>query len=119
MNVIGSGCAKRHAMAGASMRGAGLLGMILFALSVSDAHAADARKGETLAKRWCAACHVVAKDQPRGSEPAPPFASIASRDNFDAAKVALFLLAPHPLMPDMNLTRDEAANLAAYIAAQR
>jgi hypothetical protein len=35
---------------------------------------------------------------------------------FDAAKVALFLLAPHPKMPDMELSRTEAGDLAAYIA---
>ena len=96
-----------------------LLAGLMLAFAVPHAQAADARKGETLAKRWCASCHVVAKDQPRGTEPAPPFTSIAARDSFDAGKVALFLLAPHPLMPDMNLTRDEAANLAAYIATQR
>jgi hypothetical protein len=37
---------------------------------------------------------------------------------FDSAKLALFLLYPHPKMPDMNLSRSEAADLAAYIAAQ-
>jgi hypothetical protein len=35
--------------------------------------------------------------------------------NLDASKIALFLLNPHPKMPDMSLTRDEAADLAAYI----
>ena len=35
----------------------------------------------------------------------------------DAAKVAMFLLDPHPKMPDMSLTRSEAADLAAYIAS--
>ena len=35
---------------------------------------------------------------------------------FDAGKVALFLLDPHPKMPDMGLSRTAAADLAAYIA---
>ena len=35
-----------------------------------------------------------------------------------AAKLALFLLAPHPRMPDMSLSRSEAADLAAYIERQ-
>jgi hypothetical protein len=35
---------------------------------------------------------------------------------FDAGRVALFLLDPHPKMPDMGLSRTEAADLAAYIA---
>ena len=47
---------------------------------------------------------------------APPFATVAKTPGFDAAKIALFLLNPHPKMPDMALSRSEAADLAAYIA---
>jgi hypothetical protein len=48
---------------------------------------------------------------------APPFPSIAKKPDFDAAKIALFLPDPHPKkMPDMGLSRKEAADLAAYIA---
>jgi mono/diheme cytochrome c family protein len=85
----------------------------------SVAVAADAAQGQVLAKRWCAACHVVASDQQSGNTQAPPFSAIADRPGFDAAKVALFLLDPHPKMPSMNLTHAEAADLAAYIAAQK
>jgi hypothetical protein len=48
-----------------------------------------------------------------------PFATIAKMPDFDAAKIALFLLNPHPKMPDMNLSRAEAADLATYIATLR
>jgi len=82
------------------------------------ATAADVAKGERLAKRWCAACHVVAADQKSGNTQVAPFSAIAKTPDLDAAKVALYLLLPHPRMPDMNLTRDEAADLAAYIASQ-
>src|SRR5579863_5722199 len=78
--------------------------------------AADADNGSRLAHRWCEACHVVSATQRRAStDQAPPFAAIARRRGFDAAKTALFLLDPHPKMPDMSLTRAEAADLAAYI----
>lgn len=83
------------------------------------ASAADAARGDVLAKRWCAMCHIVAADQKQGSTQAPPFSAIADHPSFDAGKVALFLLDPHPKMPDMNLTRAEAADLAATIAAQK
>ena len=54
-----------------------------FAVTLSQvAVAADARKGETLAKRWCAACHVVASDQRRGTAQAPPFSAIAKNAGF-------------------------------------
>lgn len=78
--------------------------------------AADPRNGEQLARRWCEPCHVVAADQRGVTGEAPPFASIATRPGFDAARLAMFLLDPHPKMPDMSLTRNEAADLASYIA---
>lgn len=84
-----------------------------------SAIAADAELGETMAKRWCSACHVVAPGQTRGSPQAPPFTEIARKPGFDASQLALYLLLPHPRMPDMNMSRAEAADLAAYIAAQR
>ena len=75
-----------------------------------------AENGMQIARRWCASCHVVASNQRTASE-APPFAAIAKSPDFDASKVAFFLLNPHPKMPDMSLTRNEAADLAAYIAS--
>ncbi len=79
--------------------------------------AADIRHGEQLARRWCAACHIVADDQARGADNAPTFAAIARHPNFSADKVALFLRDPHPKMPDMQLSVPESADLAAYIAS--
>jgi mono/diheme cytochrome c family protein len=79
--------------------------------------AADAANGSRLAQRWCEACHVVAPTQSRSSSDAAPFPTRAARPDFDAAKLALFLLDPHPKMPDMSLTRSEAADLAAYIGS--
>ena len=97
----------------------GLLITLSFSAALTvDAAAADVRQGETLAKRWCAACHVVAADQSRGSAMAPAFSEIATKPDVTAGRLALFLLSPHPRMPDMSLTRAEAADLAAYIASQ-
>jgi len=92
--------------------------LVLLATSVGSiaADAADANHGQTLARRWCATCHVVAANQQRPTGEAPPFASIAKRADFDATRLANFLLDPHPKMPNMSLTRPEAADLVAYIA---
>ena len=99
-----------------------LVPALLFLVAVTAlphaAVAADAANGEKLAKRWCAACHVVAPDQVHGNTQVAPFSAIAKTPGLDAAKIALYLLLPHPKMPDMNLSRSEAANLAAYIASQ-
>jgi len=93
--------------------------VILVAAAGQSARAADAYQGGVLAKRWCAACHVVSTDQKRGSTQAPPFSEIAKKPGLTAASIALFLLRPHPPMPDMDLSRTEAGDLAAYIESQK
>ena len=100
-------------------RATGLFSVVFVAALATSAAAADARKGETLAKRWCATCHVVAADQQVGTTQSPAFSTIAHNPEFNEAMLALFLLNPHPRMPDMNLSRSEAADLAAYIKTQR
>ena len=89
------------------------------ALGISPAVAADPDHGLVLAKRWCASCHLVDRDQKQASADVPPFAAIASKSEFTAEKIAFFLLDPHPKMPDFHLSRTEAADLAAYIGALR
>jgi mono/diheme cytochrome c family protein len=92
--------------------------LVLLATAIGSvaANAADANHGQTLARRWCATCHVVAANQQRPTGEAPPFAVIAKQTDFDATRLANFLLNPHPKMPNMSLTRMEAADLVAYIA---
>jgi mono/diheme cytochrome c family protein len=96
----------------------GLFSLFIAGTLAEAVSAADARKGETLAKRWCATCHVVASDQQRGTAQSPPFSAIAKKPGFNEATLAFFLLTPHPRMPDMNLSRSEASDLAAFIATQ-
>ena len=94
------------------LRGALAL-LVLIALPLS-AFAADAAKGEVIAKRWCAACHLVTPDQTLANSDAPSFAAIEHKITSSKALTA-FLMDPHPIMPDMNLTRSEIADIVAYI----
>ena len=87
------------------------------AFATAPSFAADVFNGRRIAFRWCQPCHVVAETQTRPTGEAPPFDEIAKRPDFDAGKLAVFLLDPHPKMPDMSLTRFEAGDLAAYIAS--
>jgi mono/diheme cytochrome c family protein len=93
-------------------------GPLAFALAVGTgpALAADASHGEQLARRWCAACHIVADDQTTGGDSVPTFAAIAKM-GFDAARITAFLRDPHAKMPDMQLSKTEAGDLAAYIVS--
>jgi mono/diheme cytochrome c family protein len=81
--------------------------------------AADANHGGEIAQRWCAACHLVEAGQKQASTDADSFDAIAHKADFTPEKVAFFLLDPHPKMPNFPLSRNEAADLAAYIGSLR
>ena len=85
----------------------------------SASYAADADHGADLARRWCATCHVVGGDQKQASADVPPFTAIAKKSDFSSEKITSFLLEPHPKMPSFPLSRDEAADIAAYIGSMR
>ncbi|MBB4197599.1 hypothetical protein CCR94_13295 [Rhodoblastus sphagnicola] len=85
----------------------------LFLLSATPVLAGDIAQGKKIAQRWCAACHVVAMDQTQASADVPTFCDIAQRKSGEQLK--LFLIDPHPKMPDMSLTREEIADIVAYI----
>jgi mono/diheme cytochrome c family protein len=86
--------------------------------AAAPAQASDPINGERLAQRWCVACHVISGDQKQTSDAPLSFAAIAKKPDFNAAQLAFFLLNPHPVMPNMGLSRLEASDLAAYIARQ-
>jgi hypothetical protein len=48
----------------------------------------------------------------------PPFDQIARRNDFNAEMLAYLILSPHPRM-NIALNREEADDLAAYIASLR
>lgn len=91
--------------------------VVIAMLAPASASATDPDHGKTLAQRWCVGCHIVGSEQKNATTDAPPFASVARRPDFNESKLAFFLLDPHPKMPDMQLTRDDATDLAAYIAS--
>jgi hypothetical protein len=72
-------------------------------------HAGDARRRDLLVQRF----HTL--DQRQANADAPPFEEIAKRPNFSETGLATFLLDPHSKMPNMNLSRTEAADIAAYV----
>ncbi len=103
------------------MRLVQMTGLIIWAMAfgASQTLAADADHGADLAKRWCAACHLVDSAQKQASADVPSFAMIAQKSGFTPEKVAFFLLDPHPKMPNFPLSRSEAADIAAYIGSLR
>lgn len=76
-------------------------------------------EGRKIAEIWCATCHQVSDDQATANTDAPAFAAVAEKYPGDdgLAALAAFLADPHPVMPDMSLTRREIADLVAYIGS--
>lgn len=87
-----------------------ILGLVVWSPA---AGAADAANGARLATRWCAACHLVSPTQTRAHADAPSFASLSAGRRIP--EIDGFLKQSHPQMPDMSLTRDEIADLIAYM----
>ena len=78
----------------------------------------DAKSGLALAGEWCASCHVVEENQATASDViAPPFASIAGTlDDARRDELNAWLTAPHGPMKDISLSRQQIADVLAYIA---
>jgi mono/diheme cytochrome c family protein len=103
------------------MKNLSILALLMVAAVVDSAPsiAADVNRGRQVARRWCVSCHLVAASQRQTTTEAPPFATIARKPDFDVNRLAAFLLEPYPRMPNMSLTRAEAADTAAYIGSLR
>lgn len=88
-----------------------------WAAAQEDGHAAA---GQRLAETWCSSCHVVGPASQRGtSSSAPTFVAIARMKSTTPMSLRVFLLTPRAGMPDLHLSRDEVADLAACILSLR
>ena len=82
--------------------------------------APDLADGKAIAEKLCVGCHLIDKTSDGGT-PAdvPGFPSIANRSKQSVEGLTNWLLAPHPPMPDAQLTRQEIRDLAGYIISLR
>jgi len=77
----------------------------------------DAKTGKQIAEKLCVGCHIVGAEAAGASVPAdvPSFERIASRPGQTAQTIAGAIVIPHPPMPQIQLTREEIGDVAAYI----
>ena len=87
--------------------------IILLARALPAA-AQDVENGHQIAKRWCSACHEVGT-APVKNDVSPAFWSIARMPGMTEMSLHAFLSTPHHRMPDYSLTRQEIADISAYI----
>ena len=75
----------------------------------------DARAGERMARLWCAECHLVADDQKRPVVVGvPTFRGLANDPKVTEYRIRMFLVTPHPVMPNFMLSVQETEDLLAY-----
>ena len=76
----------------------------------------DLEEGRALAKEWCSSCHMVAPGvAATTTDAAPPFPKMAEDPDYTEERLRSWLWAPHPPMPDFDLSRFEIESLIAYI----
>jgi mono/diheme cytochrome c family protein len=74
----------------------------------------DAKVGRALTERWCTGCHITAPGQ-GNSDAAPSLTSLANNPAKSPVKLKIWLMAPHPPMPDFQLSRQAIADIVAYV----
>jgi mono/diheme cytochrome c family protein len=84
------------------------------------AEAQDVLRGQALAERWCANCHVVNRAATTGrSDGLPTFPALANRKETTAAMLRGAMTATHSRMPDFQLGARDQDDLVAYIFSLR
>ena len=94
--------------------------MLLLIATCGLAAAQDAMRGQALAERWCANCHVVNQAAMTGrADGLPTFPALAARKDITAATIKGAMTATHSRMPDLQLGARDQEDLVAYIISLR
>lgn len=77
----------------------------------------DAKTGKQIAEKLCVGCHIVGAEAAGKTVPAdvPSFVRIANKPGQTAQLIAGAIVVPHPPMPQIQLTREEIGDIAAYV----
>ena len=93
---------------------------LLVTMPATLAGAQDIQRGQALAERWCANCHVVNRAATTGrADGLPTFPALAARKDVSAATLKGAMTATHSLMPDFQLGARDQEDLVAYIFSLR
>ena len=97
-----------------------LMTMLVPILVPGLAQAQDVLRGQALAERWCANCHVVSRTADTGrANGLPTFPALADSKDVTAATLKGAMTAKHSRMPDFQLGARDQDDLVAYILSLR
>lgn len=95
------------------LRTASVVMMVMMATASARAQG-DPEIGRELALIWCTSCHVV-DEAGHGADAGPALPALLGDGQRTADEIRGWLAAPHPPMPDFNLSRQEIENIVAYL----
>jgi cytochrome c len=76
----------------------------------------DPEVGRELAQRWCTSCHVVDREG-HGADAGPALPTLLGDGRRTEDELRGWLAAPHPPMPNFDLSRQEIEDIVAYLAS--
>jgi mono/diheme cytochrome c family protein len=90
-------------------------------MTQADAPPGNASRGRDFAFDNCRPCHVVAPNQASATRfsNAPDFHAVANMPSTTQLSLVVWLTNPHPTMPSLVLSPQEAADVIAYIQSMR
>ena len=92
------------------------IGLAALLCGMMPAAAQDVEAGHRLAAMWCSSCHQIeaAARGPLRDTP-PSFGVVARMSSTTRMSLTVFLSTPHYPMPNYSLSRQEIADVSAYI----
>ncbi len=73
-------------------------------------------RGLEYAQANCAGCHAILVDETESPNPdSPAFSAMAATSGVTRTALSVFLQTPHPTMPNLIVTGEDADNVIAYI----
>ena len=77
--------------------------------------AANADAGRQLVERSCSTCHAM-NSAAEATDGAPPLSTLARSNRERPAWIRGWLMAPHPPMPNISLSRQQIDDVIAYLS---
>jgi mono/diheme cytochrome c family protein len=87
---------------------------IVMAVALPAKAQGDPEHGRVLTRTWCTSCHVVDLEG-RGADAGPALPALLGDGQRTADEIRGWLAAPHPPMPNFDLTRQEIEDIVAYL----
>ncbi len=82
---------------------------------IALAAAGNAEAGRQFVMRSCSSCHATEAVK-TATDNAPPFSVVAKTNKDNPAWIRGWLMAPHPPMPNISLSRQQIDDVVAYLS---